>query len=582
MRKFTAALILTTALVGSVYTYYWFKQSDELRKSLEQTITQLNEQMKQLSKDTTFIRYESIVTSGYPFSIQLDVNKPVIDVPVFALERNILRGQNLQPPLNNLTDVMVELSYSDKISLISNIMANKFSVIALGDSLIKPTVNNVARKAITGTYSAPFICNLEIANNDNMPWNILQSVTTPETFLTAFRSASCSISGTASKYSDSQEPLASMDDFNITVTNTPVNHENSRISVKSEIKNLKVSAAYDELSNSYMSIFYDISGVPQEQRATEMNLSKYGEQNSAIDVTYEGPLDKKEILEPSANIRLDINTLNDKNALYEANSEAHISSIVQEAERNSSVAIHSNVIVTEQYEQLLKQKLVKLFDFIAKNPESEEKFVQDIAKSAKPEELANAIMPKLHNAGKISFDADIKLKGDKDKNILLADSYNINALDLSTGQYGIKIKGNAKYGASTIPAGELLATCISCDSLINDIGDYSINLDSIIASTRAGNIHYVTKQLVDGIKQFMHAIDENSANKNSKDVTVHFVSDDKGKVTISGKQILEVIGLFGVNVGQNLQHIEDADKEQAARPAKVSPAQTAEPVKPAE
>ncbi len=560
MRKLTAILFFLLFVIGSVHTYYWYKKADEFRSALEQYIAQVNEQEKQFSPDTTFIHYDSIMISGYPFMMQLDVMKPVITLPVSAIAKksvlNTLNNINntVTPPAGKAqNNVVIELTYNDKISIAGNITANDFYLIASGDSTIKPIINNVPSNIINSTSSSPLTCHLGIYNADNLPWNIPASFADMQSLLTALRSVDCHISGVVSKAAKSDDVISSLDDFYISATSAPENPGQQKISFKSGIKNAKATSAYDDIANFYLQLFYEIAQVPQDKREANLNFSQYGEQNSAVDISYEGPIDRQSLLDPSVNIRFDVNALNSNNALYQSSAETHISSLIEGNDRNSSIVAHMALEANEQYERLVIKQLADMFSEIVKNPAANAPFATLVAANVNPQELATAIVPKFHTIGKVSFDADIKIKGSKDKNMLDTDSIAINAFDLVTNKYGMKIAGSGKNNAGRIPVGDLIAKCIVCDAMLEDVGEYAMGIDSILARTRAGQAMYVTRQLIDGIKQFMHAIDENTAGKDPKDIYVHFVTDDKGRITVSGKELMEVIGLFGTNVQQKLQ-----------------------------
>jgi len=573
MRKLPlTALVFLLILLGSGYTFFWFKKADEFKAMLEDYIARENEQMKQLSKDTTFIRYGSIDTSGYPFSIQLNIIKPISNIPLSAILQNFKQKNGQQATASAISNIILESAATDKISLASNIMGNEFSLTNYGDTTIRVIVNNEARKTITASFNAPSVCHLGIYNEGNLPWNTAQSFSDLNAFLAAFRSADCTMSGV--HYTEAGTPLASIDDLSMSFTSQPTTPANLKITFATEIKNNKMFPAFDEAANNYMQLFYDVTETPKEQRGTPVNLSQYGTQNSDINVSYEGPSDLKSMTDPSARIHFDVEAFNSKNLLYEIANKIHFASEVRGNDRHASLVVHSSLQGTEAYQQLLVKELAKLFVIIGNNPSTDVRFADEIAKLGKPDELAAAIVPKLNNIGKINFDVDMDVNGEKDKNIVNNGNVTINALDLTTNLYGVKLKGGGKTTAGSLPIGALLATCILCDAMLDDIGEYAIGVDSLLAKTRMGQMAYITKPLIDGIKQFLHAIDESADNKNSKNVAVHVVIDDKGKITISGKQLLEVIGLFGVNVGQNLQHPQPAPPPVAV----ALPAPTKEPV----
>ncbi len=551
MRKSTAAsLVLIIILIGVGYTFFWFKKADEFKASLQDFLTRQNELAKGLSKDTIFIRYESISASGYPFAIRLNIIKPVIDIPLSAMMQDYREKKNPQAPVPD--NIVFELSYDDIISVSSNLFADRFSLEVSGNSSMKPIVNNEAREALITNANTPLLCHLGIYNPDSQPWNVPQSFSDQNAFFTALRSVDCTIS--SATYTQSGTPAATIENVNLTLVTDPIDSTNRKITFDADVKNGKSLPAVDETLNSWLQLLFDAKGIAKNQRGEPLNFSQYGTQNSTIRLSYEGPTEVAALTDPAAQVSLDVGAFNSQNDLYDVKSKAHFITGIHGDERTASLVVHSSLQATEQYEQMLAKAVSKVLNAASANPAMGANFAREINRSGNVDAVAAAIVPKLHTIGEIHFDTDIETKGDKDKNILENGDVTVNQLDLTTSAYGLKVKGGGKTTSSNLPVGALMVTCVLCDAMMDTIGDYAITVDSLLAKNRAGQTTYVTKPLVDGIKQFFHAIDSNT-DKNSKDIAVHVVVDDQGKITISGKQLLEVIGLFGVNAGQSLQHL---------------------------
>ncbi|HEU5046338.1 MAG TPA: hypothetical protein VFT64_00690 [Rickettsiales bacterium] len=581
MRKLTAALILTTIVAGGAYTYYWTQQANVLKANFEQSVAQANEQIRALNKDITFLRYESVTTSGFPFLIRLDIAKPVIELPLSSIAHDVASRMSKDASAipESKDDARLQVTYSDKISLSTNMMYDRFTATLSGDMTLVPSINGKAHEALVTTLSSPTECHLAINHADRVPQSISEAFSGPEAFFDSFRSIDCDMKGAVTKYADSAQTLSTVDGIELTLTSEPMDQKNKHITLHSDLRNVKATPAYDEFANTYLlPLFYDLTNVPQAQRSAHVEVSQLGEQNSLIDATYEGPLNQQDLLDPTATVKLDVQALNSKNALYDANNEAHFNSSIQNDERHTALNLHSNLTVTSQYEDLMTKQLTLMLGEAGKNP-MQPGIIQSLPPGVKPEVLANALVPKLHNAGKMRLDADLQVTGSKNGNIVDVKKLDINNLDLLSEKGGLKLKGSGTFSsAPTMPVGDITITCVSCDTLVDDIGGYSINIDDAMAPGRPGQVHYVTPQLVEGVKQFLHAISEQPTDKTAKDIDVKLVSDSTNKVTVSGKQPMEVIGLFGVNVGQNLQHVEPtAPNAGTATPAPAAPAATPQP-----
>lgn len=563
MRKLAVVLVILIAL-GGAYTYYWNKQAHDFEAGVKDFIDQQNAIAKPYLKDTPLIRYSGITTSGFPLAMQVSVINPVMEVPASAFLEAYIPAPtpapaNAAPPQS----LVLEIAYNGPVTLTSNLWADDFSLSIPADSTITSKVNNEAKKPISSTLASAASCHLAIENQNNLPWTLPQSFASSNAFLGAFRSFDCDLPGIAVK-SDSGELLSSADDLSLFASSRPVDEENYMIAFTFTGKNVKALPAYDVLLNTYAPLFYDALHIPQEQRSP-INVSQYGEQNSHIDISYEGPLDRKYLADTSANVNFDIAALDFKNALYDTSTRVHFSTATHSNQRESILRIHSSFDANELYEQFIAKKLSALFAEIAQSPIADIKFTTDVAALNKPDELAAVATPKFKTLGAIKFDADINVSNDKDKNMLDDGTISIHSLNLTVNPYGLAIKGDGK--AAGTPTGEVFATFMLCDDMVTGVGNYLTAIDSLLATARPRQVHYVTPQLIEGAKQFLHALNEN-ADKNSKDVIVHVIMNDKG-LTISGKQLLEVLGLYDMNITQNLPQTEQpAQKKPQAKPTK--------------
>jgi hypothetical protein len=95
-----------------------------------------------------------------------------------------------------------------------------------------------------------------------------------------------------------------------------------------------------------------------------------------------------------------------------------------------------------------------------------------------------------------------------------------------------------------------VVTCTSCDALVGDLGDYLMRIESVVAQTNpAPRPPYLTKGLIDGVKQFLHGISENSA---AGDVVINLAMKDTGAFTVSNKQLPEVMAVYMTTIAPHL------------------------------
>lgn len=542
MRKLLAALLVVFIAFGGIYTAYWFKKSDEFKQDIVQIIAQINENAK-TRKDIPTVKYESIDVSGFPFTMQFNINKPAADFSASEISKATFHTTPATP-----ANVVIEAKY-DRITIGTNVSADTFSLGTSGQTMITSLVDGTPGSSFEVETASPAVCYLKIHNTDHMPWNVAAAFADNNAFFNAFRSFDCNIDSAISKDTASGAPLSSVDSLQFSVASEPAGSANHKLALLIEIKNAKATPTYDTLINYYAQLLYDLAGTPQNQRNVNINISQYGTQNSRVDAHYEGPLEKEAILDPAATLRFELNALNFKNDLYELATEAHLSSQPTGTTKDGAVVIHWSMTAAEPYEHLLVQDVARTIrQATASNPEFAAQF------AANPDDIAAALVPKLHSMGKISFDTNITAKGEPGKDFLKSGSFTISQLDLTGSQYGLKLKGTGKTGASLVPSGELFATCVMCDSMIDSLAGYITGVDTVLAKARPDQPVHVTPALVDGIKQFLHALDEPAADKTQGNILIHVVAPENGMPTISGKQFPEVISLYSTDIASNIPH----------------------------
>lgn len=560
-------VIVTILALGGIYTAYWFKQSNECKQILEQAIAHVNETAK-TKKSVPTIKYASISVSGFPFYMNFNINKPVLDIPASEIIKTAFPSAATKP-----LDVILEISY-DQITAGANVMVSDFSLSNSGQNSLTPLVDGKAGNTMQVDLASPFTCGMKIDNPSYKPWDMPYAFADAESFFTAFRSLDCKVTGVTAKDAASNTVISTLENMQLSLANAPLDQVNHKLTLLFDIKNAKDTPAYDNLMAYYFQLFYDLAGIPQDQRTIDTNFSQYGAQNSIIDISYQGPLDKAAMLDSHANIHFDIAAMNFRNDVYTLLSEMHMSNITASDTRNAAATIHWSLTAGEPYERLLSQQVAKTIRQVSADPFMSS-FMMQLAANSSPDEIASALVPRFHTLGKISFDTDIALKGLPGQDFTKGGSIVINQLDLSNSQYGVKVKGNGKSGANPMPTGELLATCVLCDTLVDGAAIYAAGIDQILAKSRPGHIPYVTTPLAAGIKQFLHALDEPSTSKAPGSILIHLVAADNGKITISGKEFPEVFGLYGTYIASHLPHAQPQTSAPVttfpATPARMKP-----------
>ena len=545
MRKFTTVILATTVLLGGAYSYYWFSQSEILKNNITQTINNFNTQSKAINNDKDVISYESLRVSGFPFSMQADFTKLLLTIPVSVLVEQLEHIPNS----DKTKSIVLELSYKDTVSLASNIMADNFSLIIKGDQSIKPIINGEVRPALITASERPFVCHLGIENPDNRPWNFPQVFADATSFIHALRLFECNAGGANSHYGESPDTLSAVEKLTISMKNEPKEGINHKATVHFQVVNAKSTLAYDQIANSYLQIFYDLINASPKQRSYVIDTAQYGMQNSNIEISYEGPFEQSALADPNLRAELMVHAFDLSNDLYSMQNKAHIS--LEPSENNkvkSAIVVHSVSNYSEKFDAALTKQIAVLLSQFAELQGFPA--LKEIAVQKKTDQVAMVMTPKLHDLGNIALDIDLTADTPR---ALTGGSITINALDITANQYGLKIKGNASAGQNPPPTADVAVSCLACDDTVNGLGAYALKVDNAVAEFRQPPFHYVSTPLIEGIGKFLHSINETEADKNSKDVLIHVIADEKSNVTISGKQIIEVVGLFGTTIAPYLQ-----------------------------
>ena len=345
MRKLATVLLSATALLGGAYSYCWFHQSDNLKTNIEQTVRHFNDQSRALNNNQDIIRYESLNVSGFPFSMRADFSKLSLTIPLSAVVAQ-MDAEKAKIPAQ---DTVLEMAYQGKVSLESNMMADRFSFIITGEQSIRPTVAGTAYPALVSTSDAPLACHLQIANPDNMPWNFPRVFADAPSFLAAFRQLECEGSGMTTRYGDSPDTISSADRLLTRLELLPEAQNRRKASVKLELDNVMSNAVYDQVANSWLQMIYEALRMPQKERGYVIETAQYGAQTMKIDLAYEGPVELKYLTDPALKATLDVNAFDIKNDLYASQNEAHLQLLpAAENQVNTAVSWHGVSEYTEK------------------------------------------------------------------------------------------------------------------------------------------------------------------------------------------------------------------------------------------
>jgi hypothetical protein len=526
-----------TLLLGGAYTAFWFKKADELKQMVEESASQLNEEAKGLNQGSPLIRYDEIRTSGFPFAMTVEIVKPVVDVPVSALLGR-LRTAPLSAPLpGQPQEWMEEISYSDGVRITSNLLGDRFMLIAAGDRTHVSFIDHKPHHTLKFSAGTPLTCHLAIARELSDLWT-MPRINSWADLAPLLRGAGCGVDGLVLSNVEGGGTLLSADRMAISASNEPDGTTNRTIAFLLDIKSEKTTPAIDAITAEYTTLTNTFLGIPQ---SPPVMLSTYGEQNAAVDIRYNGPMEKKDFMDPAMHMKLDINQLDFSSAVTEGKTQAHIAAASEGDEHTASAVIHSHFTVSEAYDSMIRQRVESAYAQAASAPAAKD------AKSPLPsQEMVVGLLPNLHALGRIAFDVDARAKGTLPQS---KGSVSVSAFDLTAAPYGIKLKGEAMSEPKKMPAGELDITCVSCDALASDAAGYYLRIKALADHAKQP---YPPAALSDGVRHFLHAVSENGSDPKALDLMLRLKSKDTGEMTLSGKQIMEVLALYTSDIAANI------------------------------
>lgn len=567
MRKFLVFVILIAAMCGG-YSAYWYKKANDFKQMFAQSVDAFNQQNKPLTKDLSLVRYSSVEITGFPFAMVLEVNKPILDIPVSTLIREMPAYKDKLAGTPAPFEWVEEISYGEKITVTGNAMGDYFTLTTNGDRINTSLVNGAPRHAFITTSSMP-VCHLGVQHPKGaLPWTMQPLFTDLPTFFSVFRSFDCDIKNIAMKDKTSGTELLTAQSLNYSLTNVvedPINH---KLSFSLDAPNGQATPAFDTIVNDYRLMMYTLMGTPDA--ATPYPISETGKQDVKMAATYEGPTDTDHLKDPTMHAHVDLNSFEIHNALFNVSATLHLADTVQGTDRLIAFAFHSKSNATARYDEISQKNLVAVLRQMSQDNTTKD-IAQKLAAAGTPEAIAAKIYPQMHDLGDFAIDVDFNMKAPNQAGAIA--KHNTIALDdfnILTTPYGVKIKGTAVLNTpEKEPNVDISLTCISCNALVDDLGGYAMRVESVADQFNAqpaqpASSPFIKKDLIEGVKQFLHGIAESSAGN---DLVIHVVMKDTGTFTISGKQLPEVMGVYMTTIVPHLPQ----QQPQTPPPAPIAP-----------
>ena len=564
MRKLLVFVVIVVAAAAG-YSFYWHKKADDFLQMVQQSVTNINEGAKPITKDLTLIKYDSMHVTGFPMAMVLEITKPSVNLPVSEM----MKSDPKVAASAGAFEWVEQISYGDKVTLTGNVMGNSYTLTTNGDRVHKSLVNKQERHSLAATSAGPLTCNLGVeAPKGGTPWTMQPIFTNPETFIAIFRSFDCNVNDVAIKDTKG-ETIFSLGKLAYSLTNKNDTGYNHKLAVQFVMEKAKSTTAFDAQYHDYITMFYTLQGKQKLAERMPTSMAVYGETNYKFDIAYTGPTDKKYFSDPGMSMHFDVNAFNMQTDIANMLYEMHFANAPQDNERVISLSLHGTSDSTERYDQLIKQMAVAVIGDLGDaegKTGMEADLAQGIAKAGTPEDIASAVTPQSHLLGKSAFDIDLTVKGPNEgKKFLMQANAKLDKLDWVAEPYGIKMNGSSTtQPGRPMPLADLKIDCLSCDALVSDLGNYMLRVQTLFLKG-AGNTNppYLTADLLEGVKQFLHGISENAT---AKDLSIHLSMKDTG-MTVSGKQIPEVLALYGSTIASKMPQMSPAAGSPPRMPA---------------
>jgi hypothetical protein len=295
-----------------------------------------------------------------------------------------------------------------------------------------------------------------------------------------------------------------------------------------------------------MLMTYSLMGKA-DQITSPIPLSEYGTQNAKIDIAYDGPTEAAGLADMDAKVHLDINDLSMKNDLGNLDLVAHLVGQPEGNDRVYTISLHESSEQTAHADELGQKHFADMLKTLQKASVQADdpgmQILQKISLLGQPEATVAKIYPRFSTLGKSAFAFDLTVKGPKSQTAFLQHStVALENLNFTTTPYGILMKGSGNGPLSGKPlGGDITVTCVSCDALIADLGNYAMRVEQVFdAISNPPKSPYLSGDLIEGAKQFLHGVAENGS---AKDLIIHFVMNGTG-FTVSGKQLPEVMAIY--------------------------------------
>lgn len=579
MRKPVIAVSTLIAVAASAYTVMWFKKADEFKSAFMASVVSFNEKAKPMLKEGTLFQYGSVDVTGFPFAMEATIHQPVLRLPVSSMLRSLPRDEDAEGKgIPADFDWVEEVSYKDSITLSSNLMGSRFTISAGGERIHKSILAGTVQQTMISTSRTPVECHL---TTPPAGFLLMQPVfRDAQSVLDSFRSADCGVTGLSVK-DEKGTPIATSEKIFFSLSNiVEVEKANRTAAVIFNANQTNYGTGFDVLLKHYIKIAADISGEKPEPIG--YSFAEIGETSMNVDLAYKGPeyIDDLE-MHHNLDADIDINAFDFQSALAQSKNKASLHIRSGNDSSKTSISIASRLNVSEAYDAMMEKKTAEMLKVFA-NP------------AAKPGAIApfGTFFPHLHDLGDIALNVDLTLENpnaaaaNSELSFLEQGNATLKTFEILTAHHGLKSSGALVHPKDKFPSGNLDIACINCDSLIDGVGGFYIDLGermkAMAPSDKLKEKKTITKEILGGVKRFVRGISANGSDTNAKDLNISIVGKDTGDFSVSGKSMMDVVQLYSTTIEPHLPQPEaDIPSVDSIRPEATqtpAPQSSTEPV----
>lgn len=574
MRKVIVSVVALTAIGAGGYTALWFKKANDFKQSFIESVASFNAQSKPMVKDGDVLVYESVEVSGFPYSLNLSVSKPKMQVPVASLLR-LIPKEKAEWEVPAGFEWVENIGYSENITFSSNLMGSKYSLSFNGDRTSHSVVNGQTRYTLVSSSQGPVTCHLEVQPAGFL--EIRPIFKDSESFFRSFRAFDCNVAGLDVKDSATGKSLGTSEKVGIEITNLANNgYRNATFKVQS------VKTSYTPEFDTVINSIFDALGEAQGKKFPRLpySFSELGENNLSMDIAYNGPDAVAALSSNDVKVKLDINEFDISSKLFSSTTKLHFTIDPQVQSRKVALKLYTKSNISERYDEIIGKQMQEMLAELS-NAEGktgrELEVAQDVARLGPTESLVAALLPKFHRFGDMVLDIDLDLDTPKKEGAPSGFSGKtvLNRLNITTAPYGFTSKGEATVVAEGAPSGSAEINCLNCDGLIDDLGNYLVNTSNYLNSVAAPDKKSdpLPRELFTGIKAFVRSIAVNGSDPAAKDLNITVSANSTGEYLVSGKQVMEAAQSYMTNVAPYMPKPKLAEKSLQQAPNMMTPPQ---------